>query len=80
MKHNIYKEMLNYLANATKEQLAKDFVEISSNHEGPLAFDYIDSMLKFSQEELFLTEKSLLNTSQSELTEEFDSSGYCLAA
>lgn len=80
MRSDIFDEMISYLANASNEQLAKDFVDISTNHEGPLASDYIDSILNFSQEDFFISGDCLIRTSKQDLTEEFDSSGYCLAA
>ena len=48
MREKIYEEMMSYLANATKEQLAEDCHEISTNHEGPLASDYVETVLVFS--------------------------------
>lgn len=80
MRTEIYDEMISYLANASKEQLAEDFRDIAANHEGPLASDYIDEMLSFSQEDIFISGDCLIQTSKLGLTEEFNSSGYCLAA
>lgn len=80
MREKIYEEMMSYLANATKEQLAEDCHEISTNHEGPLASDYVETVLVFSHDEMFISEKNLIQTSQANLTENFDFSGYCLAA
>lgn len=80
MRSVIYDEMISYLANASKEQLAMDFRDISANHEGPMASDYIDSMLSYSLDDFFIPGDCLIQTSKQELTEEFDSSGYCLAA
>lgn len=80
MRSDIYDEMISYLTNASKEQLAKDYRDISANHEGPMASDYIDAMLSFSLDDFFIPEDCLIQTSKLDLTEEFDSSGYCLAA
>lgn len=80
MRERIYKEFLSYLANATKEQLTEDYYEISTNHEGPLASDYIETALVFSQDEMYISEKNLMQTIQTDLTEDFNFSGYCLAA
>jgi len=80
MREKIYEEMMSYLANATKEQLAEDYHEISTNHEGPLASDYVETVLVFSQDEMFISEKNLMQTGQANLTEDFNFSGYCLAA
>lgn len=80
MRSGIFYEMISYLANASKEQLAEDFRDISAYSEGPLASEYIDAMLNFSQENIYITEDSLIQTSKPDLTEEFNSSGYCLAA
>lgn len=80
MRERIYEEMMSFLANATKEQLAEDYHEISTNHEGPLASDYVETVLIFSQDEMYISEKNLMKTCQTDLTEDFNFSGYCLAA
>ncbi len=80
MRERIYEEMMSYLANATKEQLAEDYHDISTNHVGPLASDYVETVLSHIQDEMFISEKNLMQTCQVNLTEEFSFSGYCLAA
>jgi hypothetical protein len=80
MREKIYEEMMSFLANATKEQLAEDYHEISINHEGPLASDYVETEFVFSQDEMYISEKNFMQTSQADLTEDFNFSGYCLAA
>ncbi len=80
MRERIYEEMISYLANATKEQLAEDYHEISTNHEGPLASDYVEMLLIFSQDEMYISEKNLIKTCQTDLTEDFNFASYCLAA
>lgn len=80
MQEKIYEEMMSYLANATKEQLAEDFKEILNNQVGPMAIDYIESVLQFTTEDMYISEKNFMQTCQTNLTDDFSFSGYCLAA
>ena len=58
MKEDIINEMRNYLENASDEQLAEDYQEIINNHDGPLAFGYIESQLKYLQDKQYERKKA----------------------
>lgn len=77
MNNALLDEMRYYLAHATKDQLAKDYQEIINNHDGPLAFDYIDAQLEFSQD--YSSEKEM-EQSYTEYTKDYSYYGYCLAS
>lgn len=77
---DIYEEMLSYLSQANEEQLAEDYMEIIADKEGPLAFDYINYALHLSQGQIYLSNNGSIQPTKSNISEDFSSSAYCLAA
>lgn len=79
----IVKEMLDFLATATPEQLKEDWEEMSKYNYGPLAADYIDNEMAVNTENVSLGTNMAKVGMKFELDgigRDFSSSVFCLAA
>jgi len=79
----IVKEMLDFLATATPEQLKEDWEEMSKYNYGPLAVDYIENEKAVNTENVLFEANRPKVGSKFELDgfgSNFSSSVFCLAA